>query len=440
MKNLTTMKVLQILITISFMTIIGCNSHNKEQVNHFTSSNDTIILVTEKVKGFGMLSSGAGSLEFSDTSKFHDFPIAYPKNVNKIRIAYELIDFKPNWYGNLKRDKSEYLTTFLKNFVPQKIDTSNIPTIKDNSIVVLTGERNGHQIFIVDENNNKDLSDDSIRSCENLKTIAIHNKFIKVKYNIYNGEKMVEDFGWVTLSADKTNILGCLFICHHLESTFTIDNNTYKVQVVNGSPFCRFCFENPIIALVGQNGVYKDSLLEGEKINQGEYLKLANKYYRFDDVANDGHFITLVIEKDVSSKVGTQVGFIAPAFNCRTIDNDSILSGNYKGKYLLLANVSACWSEKSSYECFKELSEVYCSRISILGIDNSPNFLKQNIKNLKLNGTFVIADNNPTIKNSYRKDFCSRTCFLINPEGRIIDKFEIFDWKARLKETIGDKK
>lgn len=409
-----------------------------QKLNVFSSLRDTLLLETEKIKGFGMIGSGAGFLEFSDISKFHDFPIMYPKNINKIRIAYELIDFKPNWYSDLKRDKSEYLTSFLKSYVPQKIDTSNIPKLKDNTIVVLTGEQDGHQIYIVDENNNKDLRDDSIRSYKNLEKTAIHNRPIKVKYNIYNGEKFVEDFGWVTLTANKTNILGSLLICHHLESTFTIDKKTYKVQVVNGLPFNRFCFENPIIALVGQNGVYKDSILEGEKINQGEYLKLANKYYRFDDVSNDGHFIKLIIEKDIGNKVGTQIGFIAPAFNCRTIDNDSILSGNYKRKYMLLANVSACWSEKSSYECFKELSEVYGSQISILGIDNSPNILKQNIKNLKLNGTFVIADNNPTIKNSYRKDFCSRTCFLINPEGRIIDKFEIFDWKARLKETIVD--
>ncbi|AOW10029.1 hypothetical protein EM308_11190 [Flavobacterium gilvum] len=397
-----------------------------------------MLLKTEKIKGFGMMGYGALPLEFSDISKFNDFSIMYPKNINKIRIAYELIDFKPSQYSRLKKNKSEYLTSFLKSYVPQKIDTSNIPKLKDNTFVVLTGEQNGHQIFIVDENNNKDLRDDSIRSYKNLKKIAIQNKPIKVKYNIYNGAKLVEDFGWVIVAENKTNTLS-LIISRHLESSFTIGKNTYKVQVINGLPFYRFCFENPIIALVGQNGVYKDSIMEGEKINQGEYLKLENKYYRFDDVSNDGRFIKLVIENNVGSKVGTQVGFIAPTFNCRTIDNDSILSSNYKRKYMLLANVSPCWSEKSSYEYFKELSEAYGSQISILGIDNSPNILEQNIKNLKLNGPFVIADNNPTIKNSYRKDFCSRTCFLINPEGRIIDKFEIDDWKTRLKETIGDK-
>jgi hypothetical protein len=33
---------------------------------------------------------------------------------------------------------------------------------------------------------------------------------------------------------------------------------------------------------------------------------------------------------------------------------------------------------------------------------------------------------------SYRPEFCSRTCFLINPDGRIIDRFEIFDWKSHI--------
>lgn len=416
------------------------HSVKAQKVNDFSSFKDTLLLKTEKIKGFGLMGYASKKLDFSDISKFNDFSIMYPKNIKKIRIAYDLIDLKPEWYGRLKRNKSEYLTSFLKSYVPQKIDTSNIPKLKDNTIVVLTGEQDGHQIYIVDENNNKDLRDDSIRSCKNLKKIAIQNKPIKVKYNIYNGEKMVEDLGWVILGLNRANIFESFIISHHLESTFAIDKKTYKVQVVNGIEFNRFCFEKPIMTLVGQNGVYKDSIMEQDKINQGEYLKLENKYYRFDNVSNDGRFIKLVLEKDVSSKVATQVGFIAPAFKCRTIDNDSILSGNYQKKYLLLANVSACWSEKSSYECFKELSEVYGSQISILGIDNSPNTLEQNIKKLKLNGQFVIADNNPTIKNSYRKDFCSRTCFLINPEGRIIDKFEIDDWKSRLKETIVDNK
>jgi peroxiredoxin len=167
-------------------------------------------------------------------------------------------------------------------------------------------------------------------------------------------------------------------------------------------------------------------------MERGEYLKLSDNYYRFEDVSNDGKLVTLVKERDVSNIMGTQVGFKAPGFKCQTIKGDSIFSSDYKEKYLLLVNITSCWSPIMSYEYYKELTEKYSSKIEILAIDNSPDFLKRNIENLNLTGKFIIADSNQSIKNNYRKDFCSRTCFLINPEGRIADKFEINEWQAIL--------
>ena len=98
----------------------------------------------------------------------------------------------------------------------------------------------------------------------------------------------------------------------------------------------------------------------------------------------------------------------------------------------MLINVTACWSPISSYEYYKELTKVYSQKIETIGIDNSPNILQRNIKDLNLTGKFTIADNNQLIKMHYREDYCSRTCFLINPKGRIIDKFEIRDWEKAL--------
>jgi len=151
------------------------------------------------------------------------------------------------------------------------------------------------------------------------------------------------------------------------------------------------------------------------------------------DVSNDGKLVTLVKVKDVSNKIGTQVGFIAPDFNCHSIQGDSISLKDYKGKYLLLINVSACWSEVSSYKCFMDLTETFKNKFEFIGIDDSPIALRNNIKDFKISSRFVIASDNPMIRNKYRPEFCSRTCFLIDPDGRIIDNFEIFDWKTVLK-------
>ena len=53
----------------------------------------------------------------------------------------------------------------------------------------------------------------------------------------------------------------------------------------------------------------------------------------------------------------------------------------------------------------------------------------------KLKGQFIIAeDNNTLIQKNYRPDYCSRICFLINPTGRIVTKFEISDWEKSLPD------
>jgi glutathione peroxidase-family protein len=124
---------------------------------------------------------------------------------------------------------------------------------------------------------------------------------------------------------------------------------------------------------------------------------------------------------------------VAPGFSCRTISGDSIFIKDFEGKYLLLANITACWSPIMSYEYYRQMCQEYSSKFDILAIDKSPNALRQNIEDLNLEGEFVIADSNLSIKENYREDYCSRTCFLIDPSGRIVDKFEIGDWRTALK-------
>jgi hypothetical protein len=167
--------------------------------------------------------------------------------------------------------------------------------------------------------------------------------------------------------------------------------------------------------------------------------KLKDTYYRFDDISNDGKYITLIKEKDFNSKIGTQTGMLAPEFNCKTIEGDSIRFKDYKGKLLLLVNVLACWSPESSYICYKYLTEAYRDKLEILCLDKSPVILSNNIKKLKFLGKFIDANENKMIQ-AYRPEYCSRTCFLFNPDGRIVDKFEIFDWKSMMKQAFGDKK
>lgn len=412
---------------LALLILVGCK-HEIEQSNQFNSTSDTLILQTNRIKGYGLFQQYAYPINFQDLSESDNNKDVFPDNISDLKIAKALIDFKPYTYNNLKSNNSKHLETFLKNYFPRKIDTANIPSEGENSINIISGNRGTERIYVIDENNNKDFRDDSIRICDKLNFDA---NPIRCNYNIYDGKEIVKDSGWVNVGVNINNELS-ISVAHRSKSTFSIDNNFYEVQIVNGPPFLRFCFENPILALTVENEVKKDSLRISEIIDYGEYLSLGGSYYRFEDVSNDGGYISLVKEEDVSKKIGTQIGFIAPDFTSITIEGDTISLKDYKGKNLLLVNITACWSPIMSYEFYKELTEEYGSSIEILAIDNSPIFLKQNIKELNLTGKFIIANDNQSIENNYREDYCSRTCFMINSNGRIEDKFEISDWKKAL--------
>jgi hypothetical protein len=239
MKNATKVKIKQLLLSISLIVIVGCG-RKKEPLNNFTSSCDTLVLITDKIKGYGMLPWSMTSIDFMDSTEHRDFQLKYPNNIDNIKIATEYVDFKPYWYGNIKRSKSDYITTFLKNYYPNKFDTLNIPAVKNNSISIMRGKLEGKEIFIVDENNNKDFTDDTIRSVQKMDTKSDF-QLVKCKYNIYNGKKLVEDFGWINIGTDNSKVLS-YSVAQHLESVFSVEDNIYRIEVVNGMPFIRFCF------------------------------------------------------------------------------------------------------------------------------------------------------------------------------------------------------
>ncbi|MBX2873180.1 MAG: hypothetical protein KTR30_13800 [Saprospiraceae bacterium] len=327
----------------------------------------------------------------------------------------------------MEEDSSD-LPKFLSKYYPAKIDTAQLPLERENHIKVLVGTKGTEQVIIVDENNNHDFRDDQVRPVnENGEIDAAH---IPCTYKIYNGKELVLATTWIVVKL-KDGVVKYQ-ITQHVKTNFTLDNQAFEIQAISGPPSLRLAFDDPWLGITSYNGREKDSLTLSETLYKGEYLKLGEFYYQFADISNDGSWISLIKETDVSDKIGTQVGFIAPNFAGVTTEGDRIALQDYKKKYLLLVNITACWSPIMSYEYYKELYDQYLSKIEILAIDESLGALKTNIRNLYLEGTFIISKGNPTLKSSYREDYCCRTCYLIDPSGHIVDKFEISDWKQAL--------
>jgi len=415
---------------IIILTFIGC-SNNAKISNHFSSDNETIILETEKVKGIGLFSASIGTINFYDTLERYDFPVILPENLKDIKLGWQYVDAKPFHYihyknGELERDE------FMKIVNGKEIDTLLVPGPKDNSLSILSGYKGNDRVFIVDQNNNKDFRDDSIRKYKPFNAFDTTG-LIKCKYNIYNGDTIIEDSTWVNIGISKYNDL-LFFVSHHFISTFYLDNIRYQLSVVDNQS--NFCFDDPIIAITEDKGIKKDTLYPGELLRLGEFLNLNGNYYEFDYISNDGRQIRLIKNTDLSDKIGTQVGMIAPSFRFRTIDSFEVKFEDFRNEYIIIANTTFCGSADALFKSYKELSDACSDRINLVCLNNTTDSIfKQTIEDYNLKGFFVALSDETAIEglNSYRPDFSSRECFLINPEGIIVDKFSLLDWKSHLE-------
>ena len=422
------MRRINIILTIAFFFLASCMNKHAD-TNSFSGNDTVIVLKTIKHKGFGLLGPGAfGDLFFTKVNKDVSAFFHVPETIEGVEMKIVFPDFNvpKKVYENGSIDSTDYFKWLKKGF----IDTTVLKILSDSKcyLIIVKGKINDSTFFIIDQNNNQDLSDDTLRTFKPIQQNSTAS-LISFDYRIDNDSDIVPATSWINIGIYPN---GDTLFCtsQHVSSSFFINDTSYTIAV---APWFGCAFHEYIkFALIEENGVYIDTL-SGINYNKlGDYLKLGNQYYKFESITNDGSYITLRKEDNFSDLTGTQIGMIAPDFTCCTINGDSIFSNDYKGKYLLIINVSACWSKKSSYKCYKDLTEIYNGEFEYIGIDNSPSILRNNIKSLKLSGPFVIAEDNPMIQASYRPDYCSRTCFLISPEGRIIDKFEIFDWDSIL--------
>jgi len=158
-------------ISLSIVFLVqGCqNPASHESKNKFLSSNDTLIIRAEKVKGTGLFSFGAGLLVFRDTVEEFQYPVTLPKNISDIKRIQIPTDLRAK---------------------------------ETHFIDVICGWKDNERIFIVDQNSNKDLTDDSIRVFQKMEWYSSVNS-IKCRYLIDNDQKTVQDSSWVKIGTQN---------------------------------------------------------------------------------------------------------------------------------------------------------------------------------------------------------------------------------------------
>jgi tetrahydromethanopterin S-methyltransferase subunit G len=387
------MKIKTKLSIVIFLALLNHQCGDKMNLNHFSSSNDTLVIRTEKHKGNGLFTLGVLQLNFEDTAKGFVYSVTFPRHVTNIKRVQILTDI------------------FSK---------------EDNYVDIMSGEMNGQDVYVVDEKNNKDFSDDSIRILRPI-TWGINDDQVKCKFLISNGQKIVRDSSWMRIGILYGDIWGGR--SEHLVADFTIDKENFKIGVVDRRVTGFSYNMGSEAALISHNEQTKDTLSLKDIIKTGEYLDLNGVYYRFENITNNGDHITLIREQDIGSKIGTQVGMMAPDFICTTVDSQTVKSSSLHDGLIIIANTCGCGGDKGSTNAYFEIRD-YNKDLHVLRLDSK---IERGSDGFQID---ISEDSNKDIYTKFRGEYCSRTCYAIDKNNRIIDKFPIDKWESNLPKLI----
>ncbi|MGS2727976.1 hypothetical protein ACU8DI_15325, partial [Psychroserpens sp. BH13MA-6] len=372
------------------MLLYSCKNNDNNYLNSFTVTKDTLLIRTQKQKGEKLFPLGAGPIEFKKQTDTFPYPIKYP---NQIQDAERFL-LEPDF-----QEKEHYYVDIIK------------------------GIKNGQKVYAIDGNNNKDLSDDKLRPIEEMKWDSTA-KLVKCRYLISNGNKMVTDSSWIKIGLVNNRLF--LGRSEHLTAKLNIDTNDYEIGIIEYRNAKSFTYGiDSEISLISRNGERIDSIGRRDFRKLGEFLNLDGLHYKFDSISNNGEYIRLIKEINIESKIGTQVGMIAPAFNIVTTEGDTISSTNLNNKITVIANSCGCGGDVESTNAFYEIQKNY-KNINILHIDSN---IKTNSDGLHIDMQNAF---NQDFYDKYRMQYCSRICYVIGTDNRIMDKFLITDWKNNL--------
>jgi len=419
---------------ILLLTAVFACSRPAEDIPQFSSNQDTLHIATKLHKGAGRFERVFSSLRFEDIREL-SYPLKLPDNLLNIKHASKVVDYDADWYKRHRHDEGLELPPFIMEAIlDNTLDTTQLPTEEQNRIDIITGLRDSVQIYIVDENNNQDLTDDSVRLIMPMHWQSNDN-LLKSIFHRYDGEKIVKDSSWLkvgTLSSKTKLYLG---FAEYVTADFYLDERFYQLGTADFQTSFYTYLEPTIILLnkdsVGRDSVRRESLVR-ETLYPNEFISLNNEYYRIHKVSRFGDYITLVKDKSFSTQTGSQVGIKAPNFTAITTAGDSIISSNMHDKPILIANSCGCGGDKKSLNAYYEIEKQYGDRAHVLHIDSGIPEINNN------EGIHIDMQDTPNenFYDQFRKAYCSRVCYVIDVNNTVVDKFYITDWKDFLPKIL----
>lgn len=406
-----------------------------------TSCDTAVIRLSEKVQGYGpngMISYGLNDVSDLDSTSLYSFHGI--KNVpdslsdlKKYKIILDDFQLRYQSYRNGMISKDNFLE-FINNTFWNIEDTAYLTNQQiKNSISVVAGyDQSKIRVYVIDENNNNDFSDDTIQylksNLSRIEDVLRNSRYVDYEY--YDGSTIVKDKILINISLGWSN---------NENPFFNVPEFRYGKIVYNDKNYlvCREGYNPERNIYVLPDKPYFCSIDRQFAIKPNQYFNLEQEFFTYESYYQTPEVIKIKKEYltqeiydaqiKLGSKLGpvsTQIGMVAPCVIGSNIMNDSLVSScNLKGKYVFLdfwaTFCAPCIAE------FPELLNVYNlfdrSEFEIIGIvkDVTRGNIKEFLQGKQVIWPTVSQDHSLTQMEGYNI-IAYPTTYLINPEGKII--------------------
>ncbi|MEP5104798.1 MAG: hypothetical protein ABJQ84_09280 [Ekhidna sp.] len=348
------------------------------------------------MKRSGIFEFGGGFMEFRDTTNLFDYEIDFPDSLTNILGFRWPVDFK---------SELDYID-IIKGKLPTEVF-----------------------VVIVDQNNNRSFKDDPMISLRPIDWYSSQNS-IPVSFLVSDGSDTVQNNSWIRIGHWQEEII--YGRDEYLFASISIDNKRFDLGVIDQLSGSFTYSLGAQIALFSSELGKKDTIEIRDLIRMREFLKLNGSYYLFDSINNSGEYIRLIKEKNFDEKVGLQVGMLAPDFAFKSASGDTLNTTTMHNKPLIIANTCGCGGDIESPKAYFEIRNTFQEEAYILRLDS---FSENPSDEWTINMKDVY---NKDAYHKFRQAYCSRICYVIGQNQRILDKLLITDWKMDLPKLFNN--